>query len=53
MIMRLEEADDAGGIRSIGDGNLIGKDIALNDIVIGREGHLRVIRFKNYVNDEL
>ena len=30
---------------------LIGKDIALNDIVIGREGHLRVIRFKNYVND--
>ena len=27
---------------------LIGKDIALNDIVIGREGHLRVIRFKNY-----
>ena len=30
---------------------LIGKDIALNDIVIGREGHLRVVRFKNYVND--
>ena len=30
---------------------LVGKDIALNDIVIGREGHLRVIRFKNYVND--
>ncbi len=25
--------------------------MALNDIVIGREGHLRVIRFKNYVND--
>mgnify|MGYP000010650817 CR=1 FL=1 len=25
---------------------LIGKDIALNDIVIGREGHLRVIRFR-------
>ena len=31
--------------------DLIGQDIALNDIVIGREGHLRVIRFKNYVND--
>ena len=30
---------------------LIGKDIALNDIVIGRDGHLRVVRFKNYVND--
>ncbi len=29
----------------------IGKDIALNDIVIGRDGHLRVVRFKNYVND--
>lgn len=31
---------------------LIGSDIALNDIVIGRDGHLRVVRFKNYVNDE-
>lgn len=31
---------------------LIGEDIALNDIVIGRDGHLRVVRFKNYVNDE-
>lgn len=31
---------------------LIGEDIALNDIVIGREGHLRVVRFKNYVNNE-
>ena len=29
---------------------LIGKDIALNDIVIGREGHLRVIRFMNSYN---
>ena len=26
---------------------LIGQDIALNDIVIGRDGHLRVVRFKN------
>ena len=32
-------------------GKLIGQDIALNDIVIGRDGHLRVVRFKNYVND--
>ena len=30
---------------------LIGRDIALNDIVIGRDGHLRGVRFKNYVND--
>ena len=30
---------------------LIGDDIALNDIVIGRDGHLRVVRFKNYVNN--
>lgn len=30
---------------------IIGRDIALNDIVIGREGPLRVVRFKNYVND--
>lgn len=30
---------------------IIGQDIALNDIVIGREGPLRVVRFKNYVND--
>lgn len=34
------------------EGKVIGSDIALNDIVIGREGHLRVVRFKNYVNDE-
>ena len=27
------------------------RSIALNDIVIGREGPLRVVRFKNYVND--
>jgi NAD+ kinase len=31
---------------------VIGQDIALNDIVIGREGHLRVVSFKNYVNNE-
>ena len=31
---------------------MIGEDIALNDIVIGREGPLRVIGFKNYVNGE-
>lgn len=31
---------------------IIGQDIALNDIVIGREGPLRVIRFNNYVNQE-
>ena len=29
-----------------------GEDIALNDIVISREGSLRVVRFKNFVNDE-
>lgn len=31
---------------------ILGRDIALNDIVIGREGHMRVVRFNNYVNDE-
>lgn len=31
---------------------VIGQDIALNDIVICREGPLRVVRFKNYVNYE-
>ena len=31
---------------------LLGEDIALNDIVIGRDGHMRVVRFKNYVNGE-
>ena len=30
---------------------VIGRDVALNDIVIGRDGPLRVVRFKNYVND--
>ena len=30
---------------------IIGEDIALNDIVIGRDGHLRVVNFKNYVNN--
>ena len=30
---------------------VIGRDVALNDIVICREGALRVVRFKNYVND--
>ena len=30
---------------------IIGRDVALNDIVICREGPLRVVRFKNYVND--
>lgn len=34
------------------NGEVIGKDIALNDIVICREGPLRVVRFKNYVNNE-
>ena len=31
---------------------IIGQDVALNDIVIGREGPLRVVRFKNFVNNE-
>lgn len=31
---------------------MIGRDLALNDIVICREGPLRVVRFKNYVNNE-
>ena len=30
---------------------VIGRDVALNDIVICREGALRMVRFKNYVND--
>mgnify|MGYP004634868297 FL=1 len=30
---------------------VIGRDVALNDIVICREGALRVVRFKNYVID--
>lgn len=31
---------------------IIGQDMALNDIVICREGPLRVVNFKNYVNNE-
>ncbi|MDO4518863.1 MAG: NAD(+)/NADH kinase [Eubacteriales bacterium] len=30
----------------------LGEDIALNDIVITRDGHLRVVKFNNFVNDE-
>ena len=33
------------------DGVLVGEDIALNDVVILRHGHLRVVRFSVYVND--
>ncbi|MBS6195582.1 MAG: NAD(+)/NADH kinase [Clostridiales bacterium] len=33
------------------DGKEIASDIALNDIVISREGALRVVRFNNYVNN--
>lgn len=35
----------------IRDGQVIAEDIALNDIVISREGALRVVRFNNFVND--
>lgn len=31
---------------------LLGEDVALNDIVITRDGPLRVVRFNNYVNSE-
>ena len=34
------------------EGRLIGSDIALNDIVICRDGNLRVVKFINYVNGE-
>ncbi|MBQ9064442.1 MAG: NAD(+)/NADH kinase [Blautia sp.] len=34
------------------EGRVQGKNIALNDVVIARDGHLRVVRFNNYVNDE-
>lgn len=34
------------------DNQIIGRDVALNDIVICREGPLRVVRFINYVNNE-
>lgn len=33
------------------DGRIAASDIALNDIVISREGPPRVVRFNNYVND--
>ena len=33
------------------DGEIVGKDIALNDIVICRESVLRAVPFNNYVND--
>lgn len=46
----IEERMMLTGIVWRGD-KVIGQDIALNDIVIGREGPLRVVRFKNYVND--
>ena len=36
----------------IRDGHTLMSDIALNDIVISREGAPRVIRFSNYVNGE-
>lgn len=36
----------------IRNGKVIFNDIALNDIVLGRFGNLRVIDFKIYVNDE-
>ena len=35
----------------IHEGQAETSDIALNDIVISREGSLRVVRFNNYVND--
>ena len=31
---------------------ILGEDVELNDIVISRDGPLRVVRFKNYVNNE-
>ena len=34
------------------EGELLEEDIALNDIVISREGSLCVVKFHNYVNDE-
>lgn len=34
------------------EGRVVGRGIALNDIVIGREGPLRVICLRNYVNGE-
>ena len=37
--------------RVMRDGKELASNIALNDIVISREGVLRVVRFNNYVND--
>ena len=37
--------------RIMRDGKELASNIALNDIVISREGALRVVRFNNYVND--
>lgn len=34
------------------DGKQIGRDVALNDIVINRHGNLRVVNYKVYVNDQ-
>lgn len=34
------------------EGELLERDLALNDIVISRESSLRVVKFQNYVNDE-
>jgi len=50
-IYEVEERMMLSGTVYRGD-KVIGEDIALNDIVIAREGPLRVVRFKNFVNDE-
>ncbi|MDO5135857.1 MAG: NAD(+)/NADH kinase [Eubacteriales bacterium] len=47
----LEERMMLEGIVYRGE-EVIGRDLALNDIVIGREGPIRVVRFNNFVNDE-
>lgn len=36
----------------IRNGVIVGRDVALNDIVISREGPVRVVRFINFVNQE-
>lgn len=33
-------------------GKMVAEDVALNDIVIGRDGPMGVIRFRNYINKE-
>ena len=33
-------------------GKMVAEDVALNDIVIGRDGPMGVIRFRNYINRE-